>query len=77
MTQQRRRRLERLEAHQPAGKPWRDPFDLCMLEAVRAGLACWLPSPEPELSPETDHLFGLAMRDADRMAARLAAERAA
>jgi hypothetical protein len=81
LTAARLKRLQRLESRRPSGPVWRDPFDLCMallanLEAVRAGLACWIPRPEPELGSEAEQAFKLAMRDADRMHDRLMAEAA-
>jgi len=81
MTLARLKRIPALERCQPTAAPWRDPFDAAMalwmdLEAVAADRACWLTAPEPEFSPETEHLFELAMRDADRMAARLRSDRA-
>jgi hypothetical protein len=45
------------------------------LQAVNAGLACWVPKTERELSPEEQEAVERALRDADRMAARLEAER--
>jgi hypothetical protein len=80
MTQQRRRRLERLEARQPTAKPWVDPAPLIErlwpeLMAVVAGRACWRKLPDRELSEEAVAALELAMRDADRMHERLTAER--
>jgi hypothetical protein len=46
MSQQRLKRLQRLESRKPTAAPWVDPFDLCMrlwseVQAVVAGRA-WL-----------------------------------
>ena len=47
------------------------------LEAVAAGKACWVPAPKPELGPEVQAVFEFRMREADRLAERLRAERGA
>jgi hypothetical protein len=80
MSLQRRKRLEALERRRRPERPWHDPFDTAMwiwanVEAVTAGLAEWMPRPEPELSMEAEHLLELALRDSDRMHARLTGQR--
>ena len=83
MSVMRKRRLERLEARQPSAPPWTDPYDLCMslwaaFQAETAATKAGRPFsrlPEPELGPDSE-AFVLAMKDADRMHARLTAERA-
>jgi len=84
MTQQRRRRLERLESRQPTGPVWTDPgpaaiallewFIACH-EAVEAGKACRLPY-EPEPESQWSPAKAAVMRESDRMHAKLAAEAA-
>jgi hypothetical protein len=74
------RRIERLERRKPTGDYWRDPLPVALallaaFEATRAaekaGRAYSL-LPAPALSPEAEHAVALAIRDADRMAKRLA-----
>jgi len=78
MSLTRKRRLERLDQHQTAAT---DPYDLSMalleaFQAVNAGLACWMPKFERELSPDEQAALGQAIRDADRMHKQLTEERA-
>jgi hypothetical protein len=83
MSTMRLRRLERLERRQPRGKPWRDPDDAAMplwaaleasADAESAGRPfSWLP--HPPLSAEEEHQVELALKDSDRVAERLRAER--
>jgi hypothetical protein len=72
MTIARLRRLERLEARQPRGPVWRDPFPSVMrlwpdLQAVVAGKACWckLPEPAQPWPDETQPAFELLTREVD------------
>jgi len=63
---------KRLEQHQPVAKPWTDPYDMSMalleaFQAVNAGLACWIPEYERELSPYEREAVEQAIRDADRL----------
>jgi len=78
----RLKRLQRLEARRPSERPWRDcgPAAIALLrwhiachEAVERGLACEVPryGPFPEPSPA----MVAVMKELDRVAARLAAER--
>jgi hypothetical protein len=76
MSLMRRRRLERLEARQPRGRPWTDPFPIVMalwddLQAVAAGKACWIPRPEREMGEAEQAAFELAMREYDMIHKRL------
>jgi hypothetical protein len=73
--------LPRKRQHQPAAKPWNDPYDLSMalleaFQAVNAGLACWIPEYERKLSPDEREAVEQAIKDADRMHERLTEERA-
>jgi hypothetical protein len=83
MTAARLRRLARLEARRPAERPWTDPgpaaielIHRCIdsFAAVEAGRASAIPryGPHPQPSPA----FEAIMRESDRIAARLVAERA-
>jgi hypothetical protein len=83
MTAARLKRLQRLEARRPSERPWFDPgpaaiellrWHLDCHAAVDAGRACEIPryGPHPEPSPA----LAAVMRELDRVAARLAAERA-
>jgi hypothetical protein len=77
----RLKRLQRLEAKQPKGCPYVDPFPSLMrlwvdLEAVVAGKAEWIPRPERELGEAEQDAYDRAVRNADLMNARLTAERA-
>jgi hypothetical protein len=86
VTLARLKRLQRLEARRAPDKPWVDPFPVAMalfaafeatLAAEKAGREfSRLPQPEPEFSPEVRHLVELRLRESDRIAERLRAERA-
>ncbi len=84
MSLQRLRRLQRLEARRPAERPWTDPgpvaiallqWCLASFAAVDAGKASAVPRYGPHPAPS--EAFERIMRDADRMHARLVAERKA
>jgi hypothetical protein len=80
MSLARLKRLQRLESRQPKGRPWFDPWDAIMrlwpnLEAVTKGRACWRKREPAEMSEEQADALARAIRDADRVAERLAAER--
>jgi hypothetical protein len=80
----RLKRLQRLEARQPRGRPWTDPFDAAMAlwaafdaehVAAKAGREfSRLPRPERELSEAEQAAFELLMREVDSMHRRLKAE---
>jgi hypothetical protein len=84
MTTAMERRLDRLEARQPAQAPWRDPFPVAMaifraIEAATAATKAGRPFsrlPVPELSPEAQEAVERAVRDSDRMHSKLMAEAA-
>jgi hypothetical protein len=81
MSLMRKRRLERVYQHQTAAMSWTDPYDLSMalleaFQAVSAGLACWMPKYERELSPDEQAALEQAIRDADRMHEQVIEERA-
>jgi hypothetical protein len=82
----RLKRLQRLEARVPKGRPWSDPFPALMRlwEAFAADRAAtkagrpfsWVPRPKAEPpSEESQAAFELAVRECDRMHERLTAER--
>ena len=81
MSLARLKRLQRLEARRPSERPWQDPFDLCMhlWAAFEAETAATKAGREfnrlIEYGPDREVVV-LAIREADRMHARLAAERA-
>jgi hypothetical protein len=78
----RKRRLERLESRHRPVRPWVDPFPVAMalFHAIAAEAAAeragrpFSRLPSPDLGPPSEEVER-AMRDADRMAARLEAER--
>jgi len=83
MSLARLKRLQRLESRRHAEKPWRDPgpaaiallcWHLDCYAAVEAGRACEIPVYGPHPQPSEAKLRVLA--ESDRLAARLAAERA-
>jgi hypothetical protein len=83
VSQQRLRRLAKLESRRPAERPWRPcpPEGIALLqhfiaaaEAVRLGRASTIPFHGPRLEPSDAKRRALA--ELDRIAARFAAERA-
>ncbi len=74
MSQQRLKRLQRLEARRPSERPWVDcsPWAIPHLLAVIEGRPySVLPLPEVERSEEAEQAYRRCMQDADRVAARL------
>jgi hypothetical protein len=80
MSVNRRLRLERLEARQPRGKPWTDPYPVVMrlwddLQAVVSGRACWRKrEPAEPMSEEAKDAFDRLVAEVDMMNRRLSAE---
>ncbi len=83
MTAARLKRLARLEARRPAERPWRPcpPEGIALLqhfiaaaEAVKAGKASTVPRYGPMLAPSPAK--AAVLQHLDRVAARLASERA-
>jgi hypothetical protein len=82
VTAARLKRLAKLEARQPAGYYWRDPYPLCMrlcaaIEVTWAAERAGRPFsrlPVAPLAPEAAAQLAVVLRDSDMMHARLANE---
>jgi hypothetical protein len=76
MSQQRLKRLQRLEARKPRGKPWTDdsPWLIPVFQAMFEGRPFeWIPSREPPapLTEEQEDARRRVLAESDRVAARL------